>query len=442
MSIFCFKKDEKIILNKEKKVKEKILEYNKKYNAPYGKKTNDDDSNLILSKNYLLGTNNKKTLINGNTFVIGCPGCGKTMSYIIPNLMQLNGNYIVIDLNNSIYDATKKMYMNKDYIIKRYGANGMYLHYNPFTYLKTEIDILRMVDILFETEKEISQDPFFIPVEKTFLVSLIGYMHEELPKSEQNFNTLYMLINKSISELDALFGISNELFYKKAYETFKMGTSRIQESIKVTCSTMVDRIIRSSAKFKDDEINFQDFRDKKTILYINLDIYENEYSLIVLLISQLYNYLISDYVIGNEEDEIFNTMHKHSQPQSEMKYPVNFFIDEADNIGRIPDLNQIINTSSSYNIQFSIIAQSISDLEKCYNEKYENIINSFGSVLYFGGIIIERETLEYLNKYCETRLYTDMLPEEQCILFIRGLKPIIDLKYNIIEHKRIKEIDL
>lgn len=442
----------KNLLKKEEK-KDKCAEFTKKLAYPYDSKEIDMDKNIILSNKLFLGTDTKITRRNCNIFAIGGAASGKTRYFTLPNLLQANSNYLVVNDGEDVYNKTKDFFITQGYKVKclNLARKHTSMHFNPFKYLNNDIDIIKLSKSL-ASQLETNSDPFYPRMEEYLLSAGIDYMMRHYVRSKCSLETLIDIFNRTEYDLEYLLDMlpSKSIGYER-YQMYKTCSTPQRKDICISISKLLSSI-KTNTEFilQFDEMNFEDFKEDKIILYVILSSFENKANfLATLLIEQLYLYLINDNITFlNEEEEIFAKMHKRNQKttaeRKELKYPLRFMLENIQNLSKIEDLEKILATSRPYNISFSITTNSITQLE-LLGYDVDVLIGNNDTIIYLG--TNECNTAVFFSKLLPVEhreMYTVqfMTPDElirmpfsDCIVLTRGYHPIIDKKYDLKKHK-------
>ncbi|MGF0039151.1 VirD4-like conjugal transfer protein, CD1115 family [Peptoniphilaceae bacterium SGI.131] len=430
-----------------------------------------ESKNIIFTETEKMTLNYKLENVefnrNNNVFVEGGSGTGKTWFYIIPNIIQMYGSYVVTDTKGNLINTTGFLLNEKGYDIKIFNTVDFNksLKWNPFIYLKNELDILKFVSSFISntTPENFKADDFWIKSESMYLTALISYILSEYPKSYHSMITLLELHNANkVNEeddscvLDELF---DELKERKPdslavrqYTKFKQGASKTLASILISVSARLSIFDIEEIRnlLSEDELNFSDIARKKVAFFIVTSDTDRSLDFITsILLSQLMNYLIKDC------DKNFN---------GEFKKPVVFLLDEFANCGKIPAVDDVVAVTRSRNIAMSFIVQNRAQLKKNYSKNYQNIVANCDSFLFLGGTepetlkavseLLGKETINVENiskSYSQNKSSTNsnskqgrslLTPDEvsnisnnKCIYKLRGVAPFFSDKYKIKEHK-------
>lgn len=433
----------------------------------------DDKSNIIFTNSEKMSLDTRKTRKNLNILTIGGSGSGKTRFFVKPNLMQSNTSYVITDPKGELLRDTGKLLEREGYEIKVFNLIDMeYSHcYNPFAYIRKESDVLKVINTLIRNTNSKGSgggDPFWEKSETALLQALFFFIYFEFPKEEQNFQTVLELLRLAEvkedeedyqSDLDIMFETLKEEkpehIALKQYAIFKQSAGKTAKSILVSVGVRlsvfnIEDIGRLTAK---DDLDLGSLGDKKTALYVIIPDSDTTFNfLVAMMYSQLFDslYYAADF-----------------KNKGRLKHHVRFMLDEFANIGQIPDFDKFIATMRSREISVSIILQNLSQLKNMYKDNWESIIGNCDTVLFLGGK--EPRTLEYVSKalgkqtidtkninYSKGRnsstsynygiLGRDLMtpdeigkmPDSDCILLIRGMKPFYSNKFKIEKHKRYK----
>ena len=444
------------------------------------------ENNIILTQTERLMMSNRpkdpKTARNKNVLVVGGSGSGKTRFFIKPNLMQLHSTYVVTDPKGSILVECGKLLERNHYRIKVFNTINFKksMHYNPFAYIHSEKDILKLVTTLIANTKGDGKtgDDFWQKAETLLYTALIGYIHYEAPVREQNFATLIEFINAmEVREDDETFENNVDLAFKeleeknphhfavRQYKKYKLAAGKTAKSINISCGarlapfdiqelreiTMYDELELDTLgdKIFDDPKNPDDKNYRKTALFLIMSDTDTTFN---FLISMIYS-------------QLFNLLCEKADDQYGGRLPVHVrcLIDEAANIGQIPNLEKLMATIRSREISACLVLQAQSQLKALYKDSADTIIGNCDSSIFLGGK--EPTTLKELNQALgkETidtyntgesrgrevshslnyqKLGKDLatidelavLDGGKCILQLRGVRPFLSDKYDITKH--------
>ena len=431
------------------------------------------ESNKILTNNIQIGYNSKKHRRNLNTLVIGGSGAGKTRFYAKPNIMQCNTSFVILDPKVEILRSTANLLLKKGYKLRILDLINMEKSdsYNPFVYLRSDNDVQRLVTNLFKatTPKDSkSSDPFWDMAASTLLLALIFYLWYEAPFEEQNFSmVLEMLRAGEVREddddykspLDILFDLLEERnpnhIALKYYRNYRSGSAKTLKSIQITLTSKLDKFnLDSLATITQyDEMELSKLGEEKTALFAIIPDSDPSFNFLVsILYTQLFQQLfyIADYKYGGS-----------------LPIHVHFVMDEFANVSLPNDFEKILSTMRSREVSVSIIIQNLAQLKSLFSKEWESIVGNCDELLYLGGN--EQSTHKYISELLgkdtiDTNTYGKskgksgsystnyqkmgrelLTPDEvrtldnnNAILFIRGERPIIDLKYILEKHPNIK----
>ena len=456
-------------------------------------------NNVILTKTESLTMNSRpkdpKTARNKNVLVIGGSGSGKTRFWLKPNLMQMHSSYVVTDPKGTILVECGKMLqrgapkLEKDgkpmkdkhgkviyepYRIKVLNTINFKksMHYNPFAYIHSEKDILKLVTTLIANTKGEGKagDDFWVKAETLLYCALIGYIHYEAPVEEQNFSTLIEFINamevreddeefKNPVDLmfDALETEKPNHFAVRQYKKYKLAAGKTAKSILISCGARLAPF--DIAELRDlmayDEMELDFLGDRRTALFVIISDTDDTFNFVVsIMYTQLFNLLC------DRADD---------QCGGQLKYHVRLLLDEFANIGLIPKFDKLIATIRSREISASIILQSQSQLKTIYKDAAETIIGNCDTMLFLGGKesstlkeiseTLGKETIDLYNtsdtrgqspsfgttyqktgKELMSRDELSVMDGSKCILQLRGVRPFLSDKFDITKHKRYKEL--
>ena len=413
---------------------------------------------------------------NKNVLVIGGSGSGKTRFYVKPNLMQMHSSYVVTDPKGTIVLECGKMLEENGYEIKILNTINFKksMKYNPFAYLKSEKDILKLVQTIIANTKgegEKSGEDFWVKAEKLYYTALIGYIFYESPKEEKNFSTLLEMIDASEvreedenfkNAIDMIFEVLEERdpnhFAVKQYRKYKLAAGKTAKSILISCGARLAPFDIKELRelMSEDEMNLDTLGDRKTALFVIISDTDDTFNFVVsIMYSQLFNLLCD-----KADDKYGGRLPVH----------VRFLLDEFANIGLIPKFEKLIATIRSREISASIILQAQSQLKAIYKDHADTIIGNCDSTLFLGGKekgtlkeiseLLGKETIDLYNT-SETRsnqksfglnyqkLGKELMSQDEiavmdggkCIFQLRGVRPFISNKFDITKHKNYKLLE-
>lgn len=410
---------------------------------------------------------------NKNVLVIGGSGSGKTRFFIKPNLMQMHSSYVVTDPKGTVLIECGKLLQKGGYIIKTFNTINFKksMKYNPFEYIRSEKDILKLVNTLIANTKgegEKSSEDFWVKAERLYYCALIGYIWYEAPDEEKNIITLLDMINASEakeddenykSPVDLLFDRLEEKepehFAVKQYKKYKMAAGKTAKSILISCGARLApfdiKELRDLMEY--DELELDTLGDEKTALFVIISDTDDTFNFVVaIMYSQLFNLLCD-----KADNEYGGRLPVH----------VRCLLDEFSNIGQIPKFEKLIATIRSREISACIILQAQSQLKAIYKDNADTIIGNCDTTLFLGGKekstlkelseTLGKETIDMYNT-SETRsnqnsygtnyqkLGKALMSEDElsvmdggkCILQLRGVRPFLSDKYDITKHPRYK----
>lgn len=439
------------------------------------------ENNIILTETERLTMNSRpkapKYARNKNVIVIGGSGSGKTRFYVKPQLMQMTDHvsYVVTDPKGTIIVECGKMLVNGGYRIKVLNTINFKksMHYNPFHYIRSEKDILKLVNTIIANTKgegEKSTEDFWVKAERLLYSALIGYIWYEAPEEEQNFSTLLEFINASETReddeefknaVDELFeeleAENPEHFAVRQYRKYKLAAGKTAKSILISCGARLAPFdiqeLREIMSY--DEMELDMIGDQKTAMFVIISDTDDTFNFVVaIMYTQLFNLLCD-----KADDE-------HG---GRLPYHVRLLLDEFSNIGQIPKFDKLIATIRSREISASIILQSQSQLKTIYKDAAETITGNCDTVLFLGGKesstlkeiseTLGKETIDLYNtsdtrgtsqsyglnyqktgKELMSRDELAVMDGNKCILQLRGVRPFFSNKYDITKHKRYKEL--
>ncbi|GHT78611.1 conjugal transfer protein TraG [Actinomycetota bacterium] len=335
---------------------------------------------------------------NSNVLVVGGSGCGKTWRYVLPNLMQLNSSYVLTDPKGTTVTQIGKFFLENKYKVKILNTVNFEksMHYNPLAYIYKQSDILRVVEVIMASTtgtQNDTGDPFWPNAERLFYSSVIALQYEWCNASELNLPTTIDLIALAeirednpdyTSTLDELFEMykeelvgtgkdPNSSFACRQYHRFKQGNAKTLQSVLISCNARLARFDLDEVRelMSYDEIGLDQIGREKTFLGVVMSDTEKTYSFIIALMEyQLFN------VLCVQADE---------NPDGQLDIPVQLYLDEFRNIGRIPDFDTTISTIRSRGISASIILQSLAQLHDLYKDAADTIIDCCDTLVFFGG---------------------------------------------------------
>lgn len=431
----------------------------------------------IFSKNVGMGYDGWKTQRNTNTVVIGGSGSGKTRYYAKPNLLQGNTSFVVLDPKGEICEDTGEAMKAMGYKIKVLNLKELDQSdfYNPFEYIRTDDDILRMSTMLFQATSEGAdgkaatggaQDPFWDRAAQALLIALCFLIKYYAPKNEQNIGMISDLLKAAALDegqdatvLDILISQVadiNSLAYK-FYQDYRGGGTKTLQSINITLSARLMKFNLTSVRnmMKFDMMNLRSLGEEKTVLYAVIPDQDKSFNFIVsILYLQLFQELYYSADVTHKKD------HKR------LPIPVHFLMDEFNNVSLPSNFEELLSTMRSRGISVSIILQNKSQLEGKYKDQWKSIIGNCDETVFLGAN--EEDTFEYISKRLgketidinqhsvskgmhgsfSTTSQLDQRdlasPEEVarlgtvgCIVFIRGAHPVKDDKYELTEHPNV-----
>ena len=415
---------------------------------------------------------NPKHARNKNVLIVGGSGSGKTRFWLKPNLMQCHSSYVVTDPKGSIVVECGKMLLRNGYKIKILNTINFKksMHYNPFAYLRSEKDILKLVTTLIANTKGEGKtgDDFWVKAETLLYTALIGYIYFEAPEHEQNFSTLIEFINASeVREDDEDFKNPVDLMFEalekkdpqhfalRQYKKYKLAAGKTAKSILISCGARLApfdiKELRELTAY--DEMELDTLGDKKTALFIIISDTDDTFNFLVsMAYTQLFNLLC------DKADDVYG---------GRLPVHVRCLIDEAANIGQIPKLEKLIATIRSREISACLVLQAQSQLKALYKDNADTIIGNCDSMVFLGGKekttlkdlseTLGKETIDMFNT-SDTRgaqrsygLNYQKLGKElmsmdelavmdggKCILQLRGVRPFLSEKYDITKHPQYK----
>ena len=428
--------------------------------------------NIILTKTERLMMSNRppdpKNARNKNVLVVGGSGSGKTRFWLKPNLLQCHSSYVVTDPKGSIVVECGNALLKKGYKLKILNTINFSksMHYNPFAYVHSEKDILKLVTTLMTNTKGEGSggDPFWEKSERLLLTALIAYLHYEAPVEEQNFATLLEMLNtmqvleddeEYQNPVDLLF---EELGKKKPnsfavrqYKLYKLAAGKTAKSILISCGARLApfdiKELRDLMEY--DELELDTLGDQKTALFVILSDTDSTFNFVAaLMYSQLFNLLC------DKADDFYG---------GRLPVHVRLILDEFANIGQIPNFDKLIATIRSREISASIILQSQSQLKTIYKDAADTIVGNCDSTLFLGGKekstlkeiseLLGKETIDLYNQsenrgsqvshgLSYQKLGKELMTQDElavmdggkCIFMLRGVRPFLSDKYDLTRH--------
>ena len=434
------------------------------------------ENNVILTRTERLMMSNRpkdpKTARNKNVLVVGGSGSGKTRFFIKPNLMQCHSSYVVTDPKGSIAVECGKLMLRNGYKVKIFNSINFKKshHYNPFAYIHSEKDILKLVTTLIANTKGDgkSGDDFWQKAETLLYTALIGYIHYEAPEEEQNFATLIEFINAmEVREDDETFENNVDLAFKelasrepnhfavRQYKKYKLAAGKTAKSINISCGARLAPFdiqeLREITMY--DELELDTLGDRKTALFLIMSDTDSTFNFLISMIySQLFNLLCE------KADDVYG---------GRLPVHVRCLIDECANIGQIPNLEKLMATIRSREISACLVLQAQSQLKALYKDNADTIIGNCDSSIFLGGKepgtlkelnqALGKETIDTFNtgesrgrevshslnyqklgKDLATIDELAVLDGGKCILQLRGVRPFLSDKYDITRHPNYK----
>ncbi|MDY6084180.1 MAG: type IV secretory system conjugative DNA transfer family protein [Dialister sp.] len=438
-------------------------------------------------QNNVLFTNTERLTMNGrpknpkyarnkNVLVIGGSGSGKTRFYVKPNLMQMHSSYVVTDPKGTIVVECGKMLEEHGYDIKILNTINFKksMHYNPFAYLRSEKDILKLVQTIIANTKgegEKAGEDFWVKAEKLYYTALIGYIFYEAPIEEKNFATLLDMIDASEvreddenykNPVDRLFeqleARNPTHFAVKQYKKYKLAAGKTAKSILISCGARLAPFDIQELRdlMREDDLQLDTLGDHKSALFVIISDTDDTFNFVVsIMYSQLFNLLC------DKADDKYG---------SRLPVHVRFLLDEFANIGLIPKFEKLIATIRSREISASIILQAQSQLKAIYKDSADTIVGNCDSTLFLGGKekttlkelseTLGKETIDLYNT-SETRsnqksfgmnyqkLGKSLMSQDEitvmdggkCIFQLRGVRPFLSDKYDITKYPNYKLLE-
>ena len=429
--------------------------------------------NKLMTQNVCIGLNAKKHRRNLNTLVCGGSGAGKTRFYAKPNIMNAARNsYVILDPKGEILRDTGHLLEKKGYEVRVLDLISMEKShcYNPFVYLQNDNDVQKLVTNLFKSttpKGSQSNDPFWDTAASMLLLALVFYLHYEAPPEEQNFAMVMEMLragaiededDPSPSPLDNLFSdlmIDNpDHIALKYYHSYHSGSSKTLKSIQITLASRLEKFNLESlaALTCTDELDLASMGEKKVALFAIIPDNDSSFNFLVsILYTQLFQQLF------------FSADHIHG---GALPIPVHFLMDEFANVSLPDDFDKILSVMRSRGVSVSIILQNLAQLKALFEKQWESIVGNCDEFLYLGGN--EQSTHKYVSELLgkstiDTNTYgkssgrsgnystnyqisgrelltpdeVRMLDNQYAILFIRGERPVLDFKYDILKHPNV-----
>ena len=432
--------------------------------------------NIILTKTERLMMSNRppdpKNARNKNVLVVGGSGSGKTRFWLKPNLLQCHSSYVVTDPKGSIVVECGNAFLKNGYKLKILNTINFKksMHYNPFAYVHSEKDILKLVTTLMTNTKGEGSggDPFWEKSERLLLTALIAYLHYEAPVEEQNFATLLEMLNtmqvleddeEYQNPVDLLF---EELAKKKPnsfagrqYKLYKLAAGKTAKSILISCGARLAPFdiqeLRDLTMY--DELQLDTLGDKKTALFLIMSDTDSTFNFLISMVyTQLFNLLC------DKADDVYG---------GKLPIHVRCLIDECANIGQIPNLEKLVATIRSREISACLVLQARSQLKAIYKDNADTIVGNMDSQIFLGGSepttlkdlseMLGKETIDAFNtsdtrgnspSYGTTfqKMGHELLSRDElavldggkCILQLRGVRPFLSDKYDLTQHPNYK----
>jgi type IV secretion system protein VirD4 len=434
------------------------------------------EDNIILTKTERLMMSNRpsdpKNARNKNVLIVGGSGSGKTRFWLKPNLLQMHSSYVVTDPKGSIVVECGNALLKNGYKLKILNTINFSksMHYNPFSYVHSEKDILKLVTTLMTNTKGDGSggDPFWEKSERLLLTALIAYLHYEAPKEEQNFSTLLEMLNTmQVSEDDEDFQNPVDLLFEdlakrkpnsfagRQYKLYKLAAGKTAKSILISCGARLAPFdiqeLRDLTMY--DELQLDTLGDKKTVLFLIMSDTDSTFNFLISMVyTQLFNLLC------DKADDVYG---------GKLPIHVRCLIDECANIGQIPNLEKLVATIRSREISACLVLQAKSQLKAIYKDNADTIIGNMDSQIFLGGSepgtlkdlseMLGKETIDAFNT-SDTRgnspsygtnyskLGHELLSRDEiavldggkCILQLRGVRPFLSDKYDLTQHPNYK----
>ena len=432
--------------------------------------------NIILTKTERLMMSNRppdpKNARNKNVLVVGGSGSGKTRFWLKPNLLQCHSSYVVTDPKGSIAVECGNALLKNGYKLKILNTINFSksMHYNPFAYVHSEKDILKLVTTLMTNTKGEGSggDPFWEKSERLLLTALIAYLHYEAPVEEQNFATLLEMLNTmQVSEDDETYQNPVDLLFEdlgkkkpksfavRQYKLYKLAAGKTAKSILISCGARLAPFdiqeLRDLTMY--DELQLDTLGDKKTALFLIMSDTDSTFNFLISMVyTQLFNLLC------DKADDVYG---------GKLPIHVRCLIDECANIGQIPNLEKLVATIRSREISACLVLQARSQLKAIYKDNADTIVGNMDSQIFLGGSepttlkdlseMLGKETIDAFNtsdtrgnspSYGTTfqKMGHELLSRDElavldggkCILQLRGVRPFLSDKYDLTQHPNYK----
>ena len=432
--------------------------------------------NIILTKTERLMMSNcppdPKNARNKNVLVVGGSGSGKTRFWLKPNLLQCHSSYVVTDPKGTIVLECGQAMLKNGYKVKILNTINFKksMHYNPFSYVHSEKDILKLVTTLMTNTKGEGSggDPFWEKSERLLLTALIAYLHYEAPVEEQNFATLLEMLNTmQVLEDDEEYQNPVDLLFEdlgkkkpnsfavRQYKFYKLAAGKTAKSILISCGARLAPFdiqeLRDLTMY--DELQLDTLGDKKTVLFLIMSDTDSTFNFLISMVyTQLFNLLC------DKADDVYG---------GKLPIHVRCLIDECANIGQIPNLEKLVATIRSREISACLVLQAKSQLKAIYKDNADTIIGNMDSQIFLGGSepgtlkdlseMLGKETIDAFNtsdtrgnspSYGTTfqKMGHELLSRDElavldggkCILQLRGVRPFLSDKYDLTQHPNYK----
>ena len=434
------------------------------------------EDNIILTQTERLTMSSRpkdpKTARNKNVLIVGGSGSGKTRFWIKPNLLQMHSSYVLTDPKGTTVLEVGNAFLKKGYRIKIFNTINFKksMRYNPFHYIHSEKDILKLVTTLMTNTRGEGKggDPFWDKAEKLLLTSLIAYIHYEAPEEEQNFATLLEFLNiMEVREDDEEFQNPVDLMFEdlakekpdhfavRQYRLYKLAAGKTAKSILISCGARLAPFdiaeLREITTY--DELELDTLGDRKTALFLIMSDTDSTFNFLISMVyTQLFNLLCE------KADDVYG---------GRLPVHVRCLIDECANIGQIPNLEKLVATIRSREISACLVLQAQSQLKALYKDNADTIIGNMDSQIFLGGsenttlkelaATLGKETIDIYNtsdtrgnspsfgtSYQKTghelmsRDELAVMDGGKCILQLRGVRPFLSSKYDLTQHPNYK----
>ncbi len=431
------------------------------------------ENNMLLTQTERMSLNTRQTHKNNNVLIIGGAGTGKTRGYVKPNLMQLHSSYVITDPKGTVLIECGQMLVDAGYRVISFNTLdfGQSMHYNPFSYVKKEEDILVMIDLIIKNCKsKDAKDDFWTDYEKLLYQAIFSYVFYELPEEEHTFGSVLQILREMqvreddedfINPVDVLFMELKERepdhFAVLQYDNFKLSAGKTAKSVLTCDATRLAPFNIKAVKnlTSSDDMHLELIGSQKTAIFIIIDDMSTTYN---FLAAMLYT-------------QLFKTLCDVALKEYGGRLPIHVrcILDEFANIGQIPDFEKVISVIRSREISVSIIVQNEAQIKALYKDNKGTIIGNCDTTLFLGSGETEtakgmservgKATIDHKGSSTQRGTYgsftisdqiigrelitpaeVSLLKDDECLLFIRGLRPFKSKKFKIEAHKNYKKL--